>query len=211
MPNPTVSDLAARVRDAAPRCGTTRVVLIDGQAGAGKSTLANRLAVALGGAASGGAGTFLPDAPLAGSAPVQIVHGDDIYEGWGGLATLDAVLLGGILEPLAAGSDGAFRMWDWVEDRRSHAIAVPRRRYLIIEGVGVALPRARELAVLTVFVEARWEERLARGVQRDHEAYDDVVPRWQAFERDEQAHHARTGARYAADVLVDGTAPVPDQ
>jgi len=210
MPNPSVAELATRIQEAEPRCGTTRVVLIDGQAGAGKSTLANRLALRLGGTASGGAGSFLPDAPLADSSPVQIVHGDDLYEGWEGLATLDAVLLGDVLEPLAAGGDAEFRMWDWVEGRRSHTIRVPRRHVLLIEGVGVALPRARELAVLTVFVEAPWDIRLKRGVERDHHAYDDVIEMWERFEQREQSHHARTRARETADVVLDGTAPVPD-
>lgn len=191
------------------RCGRTKVILIDGPAGSGKSTLTNRLAVALGGAPSAGAGTFRPDAPLASSAQVQIVHGDDLYEGWHGLATLDAVLLDQVLEPLARGEDGAFRMWDWVEDRRSHVIGVPQRDWLIIEGVGVALPRARELAVLTVWVEAPWEVRLARGQARDGNDYD-VTEKWRAFDAEEQSLHERSGTRAAADFTIDGTAPVPD-
>jgi uridine kinase len=211
MPNPSIAALAERISATAPRCGRTRLVLIDGRAGAGKSTLANRLSIALGGVPSAGAGTFQPDAPLTDAASVQIVHGDDLYEGWGGLATLDDVLVGQILEPLAAGHSGAFRMWDWIDDRRTHEIAVPQRDILIIEGVGVATTRARELAVLTIFVEAPWETRLARGVARDHDAYDDVVERWEAFERDEQSRHAATGAPGAADFIIDGTQEIPDK
>jgi len=208
MPNPSITELATQIRAAEPRCGTTRLVLIDGQAGAGKSTLTNRLAAELGGEESGGAGTFLPDAELAEDDLVQIVHGDDLYEGWGGLSTLDDVLLDQILEPLAAGGVGEFRMWDWVHGRRSYNIRVPARRFLIVEGVGVGLPRARELAVLTVFVAAPWEVRLARGLERD--AYDDVESLWEKFELDEQAHHARTRSQDEAEVIVDGTAPIPD-
>jgi len=210
VPNPSVSHLAARIREVPARCCDTRVVLIDGRAGAGKSTLANRLAVALGGEPSGGAGTFLPTAELAEDDPVQIVHGDDLYEGWSGLATLDDILLGGVLEPLAAGGTGSFDMWDWAAGRRSFTIRVPQRRALIVEGVGVGLPRARELAVLTVWVEAPWEVRLARGVARDHRSYADVVERWTAFEADEQRHHSRTASRENADVVIDGTQPVPE-
>ncbi|MGC4175678.1 uridine kinase family protein [Demequina sp.] len=210
MPNPSFAQLLDAARAGEPRCGRTRLILIDGQAGAGKSTLANRLAVALGGSASAGAGTYMPDAPLTSDAPVQIVHGDDLYEGWGGLATLDEVLLGQILEPLAAGGDGDFRMWDWLEDKRTYVIAVPQRPFLIIEGVGVAAPRARTLASLTVFVEAPWDARLARGVERDQHSYDDVINLWETFERDERARHQLTGARGAADFIIDGTAPIPD-
>jgi uridine kinase len=211
MPNPSVQALATVASGREARCGHTRVILIDGQAGAGKSTLANRLAVALGGSESAGAGTYRPDAPLATSAPVQIVHGDDLFEGWHGLATLDAVLLGQILEPLAAGEDGEFRMWDWVRNERTHAVSVPQRPYVVIEGVGVAAPRARELAVLTVFLEAPWKTRLARGLARDHDAYDDAVRLWEGWERDEQDKHAQTRAREAADFVIDGTRRIPSQ
>jgi uridine kinase len=210
MPNPSITELVTLIRETPPNCGDTRVVLIDGQAGAGKSTLTNRLADALGGKPSEGAGTFLPDSELTEADTVQIVHGDDLYEGWGGLSTLDDVLLGSVLEPLAEGGVGSFEMWDWVAGRRSYTIRVPQRPFLIVEGVGVALPRARELAVLTVFVEAPWETRLARGVERDEHAYSDVVQLWERFEQDEQSHHARTRARENSHVVVDGTAPVPD-
>ena len=185
------------------------MLLIDGPAGSGKTTLANRLAVALGGVASDGAGSFDPDAPLPADAPVQILHGDDMFEGWSGLATLDTILLDQILEPLARGEDAGFRMWDWVEDRRSHLIPVPPRAALIIEGVGVALPRARELAALTIWVEAPWEVRLARGQARDGNDYD-VTEKWRAFDAEEQAQHERSGTRAAAAFRVDGTQPVPD-
>jgi len=215
VPNPTVGELAQLARASKPKLpatgkGSTRLILIDGPAGAGKTTLANRLAVALGGTPSGGAGSYTPDGALADAAPVQIIHGDDMYEGWGGLPRLDEVLLDRILEPLARGEQGAFEMWDWVADARSHTIRVPQRPWLIIEGVGVAGPRARELAALTVFVEAPWEVRLQRGVERDHYAYDDVVERWNAFEAEERALHARNGTRAAADATVDGTRPVGD-
>lgn len=210
MPNPTVSELAARVLDAPARCGTTRLVLIDGPAGSGKTTLANRLAEALGGARSAGAGTYDPANPLDLEAPVQILHGDDMYEGWSGLSTLHQVLLDQVLEPLAQRGQGAFRMWDWVADQRSHTITVPARKVLIIEGVGVGLPRARALASLVIFVEAPWEERLKRGVARDHHAYDDVVAKWKAFDAEETALHIASATRDAADFVVDGTSPVPD-
>ncbi|MFO7244308.1 MAG: 4-amino-4-deoxy-L-arabinose transferase [Actinomycetes bacterium] len=207
MPNPTIGELVAALRAAPARCGLTRVVLIDGPAGAGKSTLANRLAVALGGTASGGAGTYDPAAPLPDDAPVQIVHGDDMYEGWSGLATLDRVLLDEILLPLARGEAGAFRMWDWIADRRTHDIAVPPRPFLLVEGVGVAQRRARELASIVVWVEAPWEVRLARGLERDGEH---MRAEWERWEAEQNAHHAREATRSSADAVVDGTRPVPD-
>lgn len=207
MPNPSIGELVAALRNAPARCGSTRVVLNDGPAGAGKSTLANRLAMALGGTASAGAGTYDPEAALPPDAPVQIIHGDDMYEGWSGLETLDAVLLDQILMPLARGEAGTFRMWDWVADRRTHVVDVPPRAFLILEGVGVAQRNARELASLVIWVDAPWEMRLARGLERDGEH---MRAEWERWEREQNAHHEQEGTRASADFAIDGTQPVPD-
>ncbi|MDN4476287.1 hypothetical protein QQX09_10510 [Demequina sp. SYSU T00192] len=199
--NPSVSALAAAVRDAPARLGKTRLVLVDGPAGAGKTTLANRIAVALGGRPSAGAGTFDPDAP-----PPDVLHGDDMYEGWSGLATLDRILVDQILEPLAHGGTGAFRMWDWHASRRSHTVPVPPRPFLVIEGVGVASPAARPFASLVVYVDAPWDTRLDRGLARDGEA---MRADWLRWNETEGALLAAAGTRAVADALVDGTVPIP--
>ncbi len=209
MRNPSIGDIVARIQAAPARCGETRVVLIDGPAGAGKTTLAARLAVALGGEASAGAGTFTPGSAPTTQAPVQTLHGDDMYEGWDGLTTLDEVLWDQVLAPLAAGQAGSFLMWDWAAGSRTHRIEVPPRPYLLVEGVGVASRAAREVAALVIWVEAPWEERLRRGIARDGESYE-VVEQWRGFEADTETVHAASGAQAAAQVHIDGTAPVPD-
>lgn len=206
MSNVPVSEIAKAVRASAARLPRTRLVLIDGPAGSGKTTLANRLAVELGGAPSGGAGTVDPQVSLHPDASLQILHADDMYEGWEGLDSLDEVLLGQVLGPLAQGHSGAFRMWDWHASRRTHEIRVPAREVLIVEGVGVASPRAREHAVMTVWVEAPPQVRLVRGIERDGEGMREEWERWQPIERRVLAAH---GTREAADILVDGTAVLP--
>ena len=203
MANIPVSVLARRVRASAPRLGATRLALVDGPAGSGKTTFANLLAVAAGGQPSRGPSTFDPTAPLPDDAPVQIVHGDDMYEGWGGLRTLDAVLVDQILEPLAAGEHGGFRMWDWHRDQRTHYVPVPTREVLVVEGVGVASPRARALSTLTVWIEAPPAERLRRGIERDGEG---MRAEWETWQDTEAQVHRVHATRAAADVRLDGTA-----
>jgi hypothetical protein len=75
-------------------------------------------------------------------------------------------------------------------------------------GVGVAARAARRFASLVVWVEAPWETRLARGIERDGEA---MRAEWERWQDDEQPFLAGEGTREAADVVVDGTAPVPDE
>lgn len=205
--NPTLRELITALNRGEPRCGPTRVALIDGPAGSGKTSLANRVAVALGGESSRGAGTFDPAVPASPSDTVQILHGDDMYEGWGGLETLDKVLLDEVLKPRAAGQSAGFRMWDWVAGARTHFIPVPPVRYLLIEGVGVAQRDARVFANLIVYVDAPADVRLRRGLDRDGEHMRDEWERWQRLE---DAHMLEHGTLAAADAVIDGTSVVPD-
>ncbi len=182
----SVRDVAAWARKMPARCGRTRVVLVDGAAGSGKTTLGERLGEELG---------------------AQVVHGDDIYEGWDGLATMWPILGHGILEPLSRGEHGAFGRWDWVEGRRAETIPVPVADALVIEGVGVAQRAARGFASLVVFVEAPLDLRMRRGIERDGEA---MRAEWERWQPREDIFLADEGVRGAADVIVDGTLPYLD-
>ncbi len=187
-----VPGLVARVRSAAPRLGRTRLVCVDGPAGSGKTTLAGRLATAL------GPGT-------------AVVHMDDLYAGWtqtGAFARLAA----GLLRPLAEGRPGSYRRYDWTAGRFAGVptpVQVPE--VLVVEGCG-SCPRAVDpWAVLRVWVEAPQALRLARGLARDGAALEGYWLHWQVTEA---AAFAAEGTRDRADVLVDGalglTAPGAD-
>lgn len=186
MPNPSIAELAqeAMLRD--PHLGDTRLILIDGPAGSGKTTLAERLGRALG---------------------AQVVHGDDIYEGWDGLDSMWTVLGSDILEPLSRGESASFAAWDWHASRRGARIELPVTPWLIIEGVGVAQRAARPFASLILYVEAPWAERLRRGIERDGEAMRDDWERWQVLEL---IHHDVQQTRAGAHIEIDGTAPIAD-
>jgi uridine kinase len=178
-----VPDLVALVGVAAPRCGSTRLVCIDGPAGSGKTTLAGALAEALG------------DAP--------VVHMDDLYQGW-------AQALG---EPLAsrveawlllgweAGLPGMHPRFDWILGRYAEWVTVPVAPVVILEGCGSGSARIRERASLVVWVEAPTGLRLERGVERDGAS---LAPQWREWQAHEQAHFAADGTRADADVIVDG-------
>lgn len=205
-----LSAIAQAARASAPLLGgerPMRLVLVDGPAGSGKTTLANRIVASLGGDPSPGPGTFDHPRAHAREKPAQVLHADDMYEGWDGLETLDAVLVDQVLRPLSAGRDASFRMWDWEASARTHEIPVPVRPYLVIEGVGVGREAARRLAGLLVWVEAPADVRLRRGLERDGESMRDEWLRWQPRE---DAHFAADGTRAAADVVVDGAVPLPD-
>ena len=183
---PSIAALRSLVLSAPARLGRTRLVLIDGPAGSGKTTLGDRLAAALGCGA---------------------LHGDDMYAGWDGLPTLWETLGERVLEPLARGEDARFRRWDWARGERAEWIEVPAADALVVEGVGVAGRRARPYASLVIYVEAPWDARLARGIARDGEGMRDEWLRWEAAEA---PILAADGTRAAADIVVDGTRPISD-
>jgi uridine kinase len=189
--NLSVAHLVSRVSAAEPRLGSTRLVLIDGPAGAGKTKLADRIADVL---------------RVRSGAPVPVVHGDDIYEGWTGLGTMWPILGTQILEPLSRGEGAVFLRWDWARGERGDEVRIEAGLpVLVIEGVGVAQRLARPYASLVVYVDAPRDVRLARGVARDGEAMRTEWERWQTAEATFLDAEA---TRDAADVLIDGTTAV---
>jgi uridine kinase len=184
----THADLAARVRSAAARLGGTRLVTVDGPAGAGKSTFAGRLATTVG-----------PDAVL--------LHLDDLFAGWtitGGLARLAA----GVLRPLAAGRPGAYHRFDWPTGRFAAVpTAVPVPGVLVVEGCSSSPAWLDPWTTLRVWVEAPTDLRLARGLERDGA---ELEPEWRRWQRMEAAVFAAERTRERADLRVDGSAPGDD-
>lgn len=172
----------ARVLDALtgaePRCGTTRVIAIDGPSGAGKTTLAAGVGDAL-------------------AAPV--VHMDGLYPGWDGLAEAVGLLTAQVLEPLARGERAAYRVWDWHRSRWNGTQEVPESTLLVIEGCASSVGSAGEYAAVRVWVEAPREERMRRGLARDGAAYR---PHWERWAAQETQLFARDGTRAKADVVV---------
>lgn len=170
----------AGVRDRAPAAGP-RLVVVDGPAGSGKTTLAAQLGDALG-------------------APV--VHLDDLYEGWeagpdGGATRLAQW----VLTPLAAGRPGRYRRYDWHAGAYAEWHEVPVAPFVVVEGCGAGARAVDAHDRLLVWVEADDAERLRRGLSRDGEAARGHWLRWMA---DEAEHYACERTRDRADVRLDG-------
>jgi energy-coupling factor transporter ATP-binding protein EcfA2 len=181
-----IGTLAQQVRDAEPRCGSTRLVCIDGPSGSGKTTLAARLAAALG------------DPP--------VLHMDDIYPGWDGLAASVPLLHDQVVAPLVAGRSAGYRRYDWHREEfaEAHDLGVPA--LLVVEGAGCGARVIGERASLLLWIEAPRDERFRRGIARDGETYR---PHWDRWARQEATHFAAEGTACRADVRVDGAPASP--
>ncbi|HSF26729.1 MAG TPA: uridine kinase [Actinomycetes bacterium] len=176
----TIDALATRVRAAEARAGSTRVVAIDGPSGAGKTVLAARLAKALGGA--------------------PVVHLDDLYPGWDGLAAAPALLSDWVLQPLSRGEPARYRRYDWAGEEYAEWHDVPAAPVLVVEGCGAGARACAPYLALLVWVDAPAEVRRRRGLARDP-GYE---PHWERWAAQEQVMWAVDGTRERADVCLDG-------
>ena len=185
--------LADAVLAAPPKLGATRLVCVDGPAGAGKSTLAAELARNL---------------RARTSAPVPVVTMDDLYAGWEEPLDVAARRLERqVLGPLRRGEPGLYQRYDWHAGSFADWQDVPVGPVLIVEGVGAAPGQVAPQTSLLVWLDAPAAVRLRRGIERDGEQQRQQWLRWMAKE---QRYLARQGTADRADIVVDGGAAASD-
>jgi uridine kinase len=195
-PGPSASTLAAvtdLVAQTGPRCGSTLVVAVDGRSGAGKTTFVEALLGAL------------TDAVLPTSAPSrrpQLLHLDDLYPGWAGLARGVRRLHDQVLQPLSRGERAAYRRFDWLEGRDGETVTLPPMGLLVVEGAGCSVPPCAALESVRVWLDAAEDTRRSRGLARDGESYR---PHWDRWARQEESLFARHRPRDHADLVLDTT------
>lgn len=154
---------------------------MDGFAGSGKTTFAGRLGAALG---------------------AQVMHTDDLLEGWGEPASFWPRLEEWVLAPLRAGQPGRYRRYDWLHERfGSRWHEVPVAPALVLEGVTSARAAIRPALTLSVWVDAPEAVRTVRGIDRDGER---LRPQWEAWQRAEASHVTTDHTPERVDLVVDG-------
>ena len=129
------------------------VVTIDGYSGSGKSTLAAAIA------------RLVSD--------WQVLHLDDWYPGWDGLAA-GADIARRIAADLRAGRASSYEAWDWENGATGATTRVPLAP-TIIEGCG-AIEAVADLAVW--IADPGEDERRHRALARDGQTY---APHWQRW------------------------------
>ena len=163
MHSDAARQVAALAHAAEPRCGKTVVIGIDGPSGSGKTTLAEAVREHL-------------DCP--------VVHMDDLFPGWDGLAQATRLLTDQVLRPLAAGEPAGFRRWDWLASGWAERIEVPPTPLLIVEGCASTVRPAGDYVAVRVWMDADHDVRMSRGIERDGETYRPHWERWAAQERE---------------------------
>ena len=156
---PRLSALAGERAPASPHGEGARakravpVVTIDGYSGSGKSTLAAALARLVNG--------------------WQVLHLDDWYPGWDGLAA-GTDIARRIATDLRGGRASSYEAWDWENDATGETTRVPLAP-TIIEGCG-AIEAEADLAIW--IADPGEDERRSRALARDGQTY---APHWRRW------------------------------
>ena len=155
-------------------CGTTHLIAIDGRAGAGKTTLAHELFLA-----------------LSLTRNVTVIHLDEVYAGWeDALGEALTKTFTELLESLKQDQKYSLPIYNW------NIMAFDSRReispcdLIIIEGVGSAQSIVRECASATIWLDIDPALGLQRVLQRDGVEISEQMNQWQLdeaqlFQRDQ--------------------------
>jgi uridine kinase len=177
-----IEKISSQVLELIDRGNQTPIILIDGRAGSGKSTFAEKLQQQL-----------FRDGE---SAP-RVIHMDNIFEGWDGLALGSDYMVRFILEPLARQETASWQDWSWVKNQRSSWREFSGGTPLIVEGCGSLTERSKEHADISIWLEASEETRRERWVQR--ERHLEKFDFWAAQELD---FYAREKSQSLADLVI---------
>ncbi|MFE3327092.1 uridine kinase [Streptomyces sp. NPDC059176] len=177
-PDRSLDGAAAALRALPASCGPVRLIAVDGHAGSGKSTFADRLAGALGGA--------------------PVLHLDDI-------ATHDELfawtgrLLDQVIAPLSRGEDAGYPPYDWELRRFGPSRPLPAAPVVLVEGVGSGRRALRPHLARLLWMDRAAQESWARGRRRDGPALSGF---WDGWTVAEIRHFAVDPSRSYADDLI---------
>ncbi len=151
----------------------TPIILIDGRAGSGKSTFAR----------------LLQDQVFQETRQSpKIIHMDDLYPGWEGLAQGSLYMVEQILKPLKQNAKAQWQRWDWTNSVRGGTDPgngwreFDGQNLLIVEGCGAVTAQSAELADLTIWIEAPRQTRRERFEARDRGVFSNFWASWSTQE-----------------------------
>jgi uridine kinase len=138
------------------------IITIDGPAGAGKTTLAKDLSLA-----------------LSTQRKVQVLHMDDLYDGW------ERALGGSLTETLtrivAAHKEEAsysIALYNWEKSEFNPPLTVDPAEILILEGVGSGQRAIRSAATASIWMDIEPSQGLDRVLLRDGITLQDEMQKW---------------------------------
>lgn len=161
------------------------ILLIDGHSGSGKTTFAARVHGALG---------------------WPVIHLEDVYPGWDGLAAASELVASSIINPALPAEKRGFQRWDWYASDYAEWVPTPACSSLIIEGCGALtaanLAAAKAIGdgqVWGVWVDLDAHTRYRRAMDRD----DNFESHWRMWADQEDEFYATHRPQTLAHWWVD--------
>ncbi len=181
-----VNEVSAAILRAPASIGQSKLVTIDGHAGAGKTTLASALQIS-----------------LAGKLSCAIIHLDDLYEGWNDPLGdhLTQTFRDQVLPGIATGGSYFLPRYDWVADAPGAPTEYEFSEVVIIEGVGAGQRINRPWTAISVWLAIAPQIGLERVLARDGSALEPAMER---FFYHQQAHFLKEGSEVVADYRISG-------
>lgn len=170
--------------------GKLPIVLIDGRAASGKSQFAKDLSEAY----------FQVDKQAA-----RVIHMDDLYPGWNGLAEGSVYLLTNILLPLANSRSANWQVWNWRKNHRGAEEPGNGRRefaggtLLIVEGCGSINRLSSTNSDFQIWIDADDAARKERFSKRDSGKFDEYFGIWSA---QEDEYYEREKSNQLAELII---------
>ena len=179
----SVAGLAALLPGTEPRLAGVRLVGLDGRSGSGKTWLADRLAAPIG-------------------APV--IHLEDLYPGWDGLAATAQVLADWVTGPLGQGRPARWRRFDWDAMRYAEWHTTGPADVIILEGCGSIRAGLAAAYAARIWVEAPPAVRRQRLRARpDWPAYQPHAGQW--AEAEDELYRAEQ-TRQSCEFIIENPA-----
>ena len=178
-----LSELVDKVNESSKKCGQTKIIVIDGPAGSGKTTLAKSL--------SG----LLENCP--------IIHMDEIYDGWENALSpkTSQDLVEWIINPLLENNSIEYIKYDWNLEQRIEKVVINNSKVIIIEGVGSSSFEISKHASLKLWIEVNKETGINRVLTRDGLQIQEQMKTWQS---QESKFFIENNSKENSDIWIDG-------
>ena len=165
------------------RSSEPAIIAIDGVAGSGKTTLAERLKGDL--------------------ASCQVVHMDDLYNGWSDPLSKELTqrIITQILTPVKNHQIAKYKKYNWYIESFDLTSSIPQSDFLILEGVGSGQIAFREFLSKLIWVELDPKTGFERVIARDGEG---VRTEMLNFLLNQSNHFASELTHNAADYTISG-------
>lgn len=162
---------------------TQPVIAIDGPAGAGKTTLAQNLALA-----------------CASSFSTNVIHMDDLYDGWDNALNEDfASVLANIVSQHKNSKSISYSRYNWHEQKFAQPDELPHSELLILEGVGSGQLAIRSALSALIWIDISAPEGFARVINRDGDSIRNQMEKWLTLQ---EQHFHLEGTQNASDFVL---------